>query len=407
MDGVLSRAISLGVRSGLTPAQVRRVQTINLVTLGSVFLNLVYIGIILVVDVVAFIVPLLTNSIAVLLNLAVLRANAAFHTDAAMWMSFGTAFFNLVLASYFFGIGTGVYLFLLVIPAVSVLVTPPGSLKLSVAFSAVGLAAFAGIALAEPPTPAPIAGSSLEAVLFLTSVLGTVAFIAGVSIYHRRVAEVAEEEVHAAHRHSERLLHNILPVEIADRLKSNGGVIADRMDDVSVLFADLVGSTPLSERLTADQMVEFLNDIFCPFDDLADALGLEKIKTVGDAYMVVGGLPVWKDGHLSSMAEMALRMRDEVRRHPVEGLGAVQMRFGIHVGPVVAGVIGKRKFSYDLWGDTVNTAARMESHGVPNEIHVTETVFQRLGGAYRFEQRGLVDIKGKGLMPTYFLVGPV
>jgi adenylate cyclase len=215
--------------------------------------------------------------------------------------------------------------------------------------------------------------------------------------------ERTESDLQAAHQLSEELLLNILPPQIADRLKKGEQVIADRYDEVSILFADLVGSTPLSERLSADEMVNLLNRVFTPFDELAEELGVEKIKTVGDAYMVVGGLPTPRSDHLEAVVEMAWQMREEISRHTVEGHGPLAMRFGIHTGTVVAGVIGKRKFSYDLWGDTVNVAARMETHGIPGEIHVSEEVRRRLDGQYRFKPRGPIEIKGKGVMETFLL----
>jgi class 3 adenylate cyclase len=405
VQGLLGRAIRLGVQEDDTPAHRRRVQTINLVSLGSIFLNLAYLVFMVLMDVGAFVVPVVTNTVAIVLNIGVLFLNRAFHVNAAMTLSLTTAMLNLGLDGYFFGLDSGVYLFLLVIPPVSVLLVPPELRWLALPVGAICVALFTGIALARPPAPAPIADTTFETALFVMSALGVVGFTTMVTLYHRRIAEIAEAELNEAHLDSERLLHNILPVSIAERLKSTGGVIADRIEDVSILFADVVGSTPLSERLSPDEMVALLNDIFGSFDDLTDELGLEKIKTAGDAYMVVGGLTSVGDDHLSSVAEMALRMRDELTRHHVEGFGAIQMRFGVHVGAVVAGVIGKRKFSYDLWGDTVNTAARMESHGVPNQIQVTEAVFRRLSHRYRFEERGPIDVKGKGLMPTYFLVG--
>ena len=174
-----------------------------------------------------------------------------------------------------------------------------------------------------------------------------------------------------------------------------------------MLFADLVDFTPMTERMEPDELVDVLNGIFTPFDELADSLGLEKIKTVGDAYMVVGGLPVARPDHAEAVAEMALAMRAEVADRFVHGHGRLEMRIGIDSGPVVAGVIGKKKFSYGLWGDTVNTASRMESHGVPGRIQVTDRVFARLDGAYRFDPRGAFDVKGKGKMATYFLEGRI
>jgi guanylate cyclase len=219
------------------------------------------------------------------------------------------------------------------------------------------------------------------------------------------------ERTHAAlereQEKSEGLLLNILPSEVATRLKAGEEVIADRVEGVTILFADLVGSTELSERLTANQLVQVLNDIFTPFDDLADRFGLEKIKTLGDAYMVVGGLPLARADHVEAIADLALAMREELVGHAVPGFGQLRMRYGIHTGPVVAGVIGKRKFSYDLWGDTVNTAARMESHGIPDAIQVTEDVYETLRDRFSFTPRGPVQIRGKGEMTTYLLEGHI
>jgi class 3 adenylate cyclase len=205
---------------------------------------------------------------------------------------------------------------------------------------------------------------------------------------------------------SEQLLLNILPVQIAKQLREGHTTIAESQHDVSILFADLVGFTPLAEALGPSALVELLNEVFSGFDDLADASGLEKIKTVGDAYMVAGGIPVPRPDHLTSLLEMALHMGavvEEVGRRLDQPL---QIRIGIDTGPVVAGVIGRRKFSYDLWGDTVNSASRMESHGLPGRIHVTQRVVEASEGTFEFEDRGSLEVKGKGPMRTYFLVGP-
>ena len=206
---------------------------------------------------------------------------------------------------------------------------------------------------------------------------------------------------------SERLLLNVLPAPVAARLKQRQDVIADGFPDVTVLFADLVDFTRRSERIAPEQVVQVLNDLFSAFDQLAERQGLEKIKTVGDAYMVAGGLPDPLPDHARAVAVMALAIRDEVARHadPSGRPLAVRIGIGIDTGPVVAGVIGRQRFIYDLWGDTVNTASRMESHGVAGCIQVTARTYQRLRDAYRFERRGPIDVKGKGEMVTYFLLG--
>lgn len=204
---------------------------------------------------------------------------------------------------------------------------------------------------------------------------------------------------------SERLLLNILPKPIADQLKQRQGTIADSFTDVSVLFADIVGFTALSRRMPPTDLVVLLNEIFSTFDALATCHGLEKIKTIGDAYMVVGGLPNPQPDHAGAIAAMALDMQQVITRVRVDGAPPLSIRIGIHSGPVVAGVIGTRKFSYDLWGDTVNIASRMESHGVPGRIQVTPEVRARLDGLYLFEERGPIAVKGQGEVMTYFLVG--
>jgi len=203
---------------------------------------------------------------------------------------------------------------------------------------------------------------------------------------------------------SERLLLNVLPASIAARLKQTDGVIADAFDEVTVLFADLVDFTRRSQQITPQQVVQALNELFSVFDQLAQQRGLEKIKTIGDAYMVVGGLPDPRPDHAQAVADMALAMREEVARRSDPGGRPLAVRIGIDTGPVVAGVIGTSKFSYDLWGDTVNTASRMESDGVAGCIQVTARTYKRLRAGYRFERQEPIQVKGKGEMVTYFLL---
>lgn len=219
----------------------------------------------------------------------------------------------------------------------------------------------------------------------------------------------AQKKLQAEQEKSERLLLNILPHSVADRLKSEEGTLADDFAEVSVLFSDLVGFTELSSRLAPSDLVELLNTIFSTFDRLVEIHHLEKIKTVGDAYMVVAGLP---EPHVSNPSLAAAKMAQDMLR-AIEAFNqqspydAIQIRIGIHTGPVVAGVIGIKKFAYDLWGDTVNIASRMESHGLPGYVQVSETVYQALQEYYRFTARGSIHIKGKGDMPTYLLNEPL
>jgi class 3 adenylate cyclase len=204
---------------------------------------------------------------------------------------------------------------------------------------------------------------------------------------------------------SERLLLNILPEPIADRLKQGQSPIADRFEEVTVLFADIVNFTPLSAYLPAAELIDLLSEIFSAFDRLTERYGLEKIKTLGDGYMAVGGLPIPRPDHAEAVAEMALDMQEEIIRFKAAGGESFRMRIGINTGSVVAGVIGTKKFTYDLWGDTVNTAKRMEQHGLAGRIQVTAATHERLQDRYQFEERGAIPVKGKGEMITYFLTG--
>ncbi len=215
----------------------------------------------------------------------------------------------------------------------------------------------------------------------------------------------AARQIAEANRENERLLLNILPPPIAERLRRGERVIADRFDDVTLLIADIVGFTQLSSGLSAIDVVEMLNSIFGTCDELVDRYRLEKVKTIGDAYMVVGGIPSRMDDHVERVADLAIEMAAVVADTQAGMARPIAMRIGMHCGPAVAGVIGVKKFIYDVWGDTVNMASRMEALGAPGRIQVTHAVYERLRGRYRFEPRGLIEVKGKGPLQTYFLLG--
>jgi adenylate cyclase len=212
----------------------------------------------------------------------------------------------------------------------------------------------------------------------------------------------AKLDLRAEKENSDRLLLNILPESIADRLKKQQSTV-DNFSQVTVLFADLVGFTEMSEKMSPPALVELLNDIFSSFDKLVERNGLEKIKTIGDAYMVVAGLPIFNPNHVRQMVDLALEMQHAITQFNEQHHKHLSIRIGIHTGPVVAGVIGINKFAYDLWGDTVNTASRMESHGIADRIQVSEKVYNLLKDKYIFVERGKIQIKGKGEMTTYFL----
>ncbi|MCC3439708.1 MULTISPECIES: adenylate/guanylate cyclase domain-containing protein [unclassified Microcoleus] len=229
----------------------------------------------------------------------------------------------------------------------------------------------------------------------------------GISVFFHDITKRKQMEsaLRKEQKKTDSLLLNILPEAIADRLKHEPGVIADKFEKATILFADLVNFTQISTTMSATKLVYLLNEIFSTFDQLTDKHGLEKIKTIGDAYMVVGGIPIERPDHAEAIAEMALDMLAAIQELNVKLDSNFDIRIGINSGPVVAGVIGTKKFIYDLWGNAVNTASRMESHGIPGSIQVSIYTYELLRDKYEFQERGLIEIKGKGEMRTYFMKG--
>ena len=221
-------------------------------------------------------------------------------------------------------------------------------------------------------------------------------------IKERQGVEVA---LRLSQKKSDHLLLNILPAAIVENLKKGQGAAADRFDSATVLFADIVGFTSLAARISPLELVNLLNKIFSKFDQLTEKHDLEKIKTSGDAYMVAGGVPVPKADHAEAIADMALDMQEAIADFQTDTGEPFQIRIGINTGPVVAGVIGTKKFIYDLWGDTVNVASRMEAQGLPGYIQVTAAIYELLKDRYLFEERGAIPVKGKGDMIAYWLKG--
>lgn len=234
--------------------------------------------------------------------------------------------------------------------------------------------------------------------------------ICNIAVYLYERLQYAEfkgkRELQAEQQKSERLLLNILPHSIAERLKKQDStVVADDFSKVTVLFADIVGFTEISASMSSTKLVELLNAVFSVFDTLVATHNVEKIKTIGDAYMVVAGLPVPHSKHVEQIADLALDMLQSIIHFNKQNSYDLTIRIGIHTGPVIAGVIGIKKFAYDLWGDTVNTASRMESHGIAGQIQVSDSVYEILKEKYIFVERGPIQVKGKGEMITYFLQG--
>ena len=255
---------------------------------------------------------------------------------------------------------------------------------------------FAGNAMPIPTT--------LKDAFFLMNITGTASILYGVLRYFQAQKERVMISLELEQARSEKLLLNILPAAIAERLKANDMRIADHYDSVTVMFADLVNFTQISEKMPALQLIDLLSQVFLKFDQLAEKYQVEKIKTIGDAYMVVSGAPIMYADHVTRIVEMAFDMKVVLQEVAAKTGIDLNMRIGIHTGPVVAGVIGSTKFSYDLWGDTVNLASRMESTCKPNNIQVTRETQALIKDAYIFSEKADVDVKGKGLVETYFLL---
>jgi adenylate cyclase len=266
-------------------------------------------------------------------------------------------------------------------------------------------AAYALLALVSAAQDIAVGVALRQVLLYCENVL----LVSSLAFFALRFFMVERDKARAAlereQARSEALLLNILPPPIAERLKAGHQTIADGYAEATILFADLVGFTHLATTVTPEQLVEMLNRLFSRFDELSGLYGVEKIKTIGDAYMACAGVPIARRDHAEAIAEMALAMRDAVDAHNREFHSMLQIRIGINTGPVVAGVIGLKKFIYDLWGDTVNLASRMESQGIPNHIQVSAATWECLHDRYEFEPRGAIEVKGMGHILTYFLKG--
>ena len=237
------------------------------------------------------------------------------------------------------------------------------------------------------------------------NVIGTAAVAFTVLATFANQRNAALTALRAEQEKSEALLLNVLPRQIAERLKGASQTIADQFDEASIVFADVVDFTPLAQRLPAVETVGILDRLFSHFDVLVDRLGLEKIKTIGDCYMAAAGVPDPRPDHARQAALLALQMRDVLTTSAVAGMPGLELRIGINSGPVIAGVIGTKRFVYDLWGDTVNTASRMESHGTPGEIQISRATYELVNEEFVCTRRGTILVKGKGEMETWYLTG--
>lgn len=251
-------------------------------------------------------------------------------------------------------------------------------------------------------SPATALPQPVVLLIFALNVISISVFIMSIMAYFVRQRDVAFQLLRGEQVKAENLLLNVLPAEIAAILKNENRTIAEHFDGASILFADVVNFTPMSAQMTPVDLVNLLNEIFSYFDTLVEKYDLEKIKTIGDCYMVASGVPRPRPDHAQALIHMALEMQEYVRKVPIRGR-QLSFRIGINSGPVVAGVIGRKKFIYDLWGDAVNTASRMESHGSGGAVQITEATYELIKDDFICEPRGSVHIKGKGEMEVWFV----
>ncbi|GAA4404910.1 adenylate/guanylate cyclase domain-containing protein [Tsukamurella soli] len=325
----------------------------------------------------------------------------------APWTFIAVAYGSLTLVCAVVGTGAGLQLYFLAAAACGVVVLGIERGRDAVSAAALGIALLITLQLTVPNDTGTQPAWMLT-VSFVVNAIVAGGLAVGIVWFGLRQVAAAEADLERQYERSEALLNNILPSGVVDRLKASGGaVIADRYDDASVLMADIAGYTERASGETATELVAFLNELYGRLDALVAQHGLEKIKTSGDSYMVVSGVPQPRPDHLAAMAGLALALADTVAEFRDPAGAPVPLRIGVASGPVVAGVIGTQRFFYDVWGDAVNVASRMESTAPVGRIQVPSGVAEQLQSDFVLEDRGLVDVKGKGVMHTWFLVARV
>jgi adenylate cyclase len=388
--------------SGYAPAAARRLKIVNAVTIAALVLNLA-IGLAFLATgwkaLWSIIIAIFAFEVGLLITPLLHRINDAV---AAYYLCILAAIAFTVLG-HLEGSAAGAHYFMLAGPAV-LLVFGTTRVAGSLGIAALMIGVFCYVEFLVPAhsvLPIKYAGPTK-----IFCLIGSSAVVFGALYYALRLGEDAEAALGREYVRSETLLLNLMPRSIAERLKNTPNkIIADHFNEVTILFADIVDFTPRANKLSPSDLVRFLNRVFSEFDELAEKYRLEKIKTIGDAYMVAGGMPEKLVGHADAVADLALDMIDAMGRLSRELGDSLTVRIGIHTGPVVAGVIGTRKLFYDVWGDTVNTASRMESHGSAGRIQVTDDARKMLGDRYVFSARGTVNVKGRGPMDLFYLNG--
>lgn len=396
--------ISYGTK-GLSGPELRQRRTLNVISALIPMSGLSYANLYLMVDAPSLWPAALAVS---LFCLFFFWPFIAARDELFAWL-YGAALAVLVqaLLVWLLGRGSGLHLYFLSIPAIAIVCFGTGRVRLLIGLVAVCATAivFAQMQLTAPAAFMRVDETLLNFLQVSAFVVVTCFVTLGVYVGFRH-ADMAERSLEVEYARSEELLYSLLPREIAGRLKADPHTtIADSLPNVAIVFADIANFTPMSAKLDPQKVVELLNSVFTEFDALADTHQLEKIKTIGDAYMVAAGMPNACGDPAHRAAEMALDMLEVAQARSMVVPEGFEIRIGLHVGPVVAGVIGNRKLFYDVWGETVNTASRMESYSAPGRILLTPAARAQLGDDFAFERRGEIDVKGIGIVDTWWLIG--
>ena len=395
----------MGVFADVPAFDVKYIRLTNIVSLFISLALLIYLPIFLLLDHPAGRIYMIINLFEIALFIVCLWLNKNRHYQLATnWMIF-MALVLITSASATFGNATGVYYYLCTLAVAPVLLFGHRH-RISVwLFAIAGLVIFLLFQRFGQLTPAigPPFSAIAEQWFYYCNLTGLFCVLFSLAFYANSTAAQTEVELDSERERSERLLLNILPEPIANRLKSGQESIVDAFAEVTVLFADISDFSGLAKQLSPTELVELLNQLFSKYDEIAENHGLEKIKTIGDAYMAAAGLPQPRKDHAHAAAAMAIEMLAATQQTKTPNGVPLKIRIGLNSGPVVAGVIGKKRFIYDLWGDTVNLASRMESHGSSDQIHMTTTTRNLLNPTFTTVERGEIDIKGIGSMRTWFL----
>ena len=392
------RLLDLGITADMTATDAKHVRITNIVAILAAAMILPWVP----VSIWSGEGLIAAENLAVGLALLwVLRMNyVGRHRDATMLLLI-TAHAQLVWSAWMFGARSGITLYYVLAVFLPYVLFRTRYHLFAHAFAILAFVLMVLLTIFADTFPARVTILEVHLQHIINTAIATLALLLMAASF-RGLVDDTESALERERERADELLLNVLPASAAERLKqSPDEAIADRYDEVTILFADIVGFTPLSTQLSAEKTVELLNHIFREFDAICDRAGVEKIRTIGDGYMAVAGAPIKRKDHATVMTRVAIEMRDYMAASPLDQ--PLQIRIGLNTGEVVAGVIGTTRFHYDLWGDAVNVAARMESLGVPGRIQIAKATFDRIGDTFPCESRGTIDVKGKGRMETWFV----